>query len=172
MSTSKNKIFFLVGNYGVGKSTIIEEKVIAQTNMLLQIRKNIFVLGNKINGADSLSSYKKEDVINEVKKNTDKNIVIAGNYYCQYVDFVELLPYFNLVLCYLKTNFENNQKRISKRGKTINVATYNNKLKNHISLIKKTNGMRKLYIIDNNKSVQEVKKEFYNIIDKETNEKN
>jgi dephospho-CoA kinase len=172
MSIAKKKVFFIVGNYGVGKSTLIEEPILSRTSMFLEIRNNVYVLGTKIRGADSLCYHKKEDVLNEIKRNTDKNILIAGNYYCQIKDFEELRPYFDLVLYYLKTDFENNLKRISQRGKTINVATYNNKLKNHISLIKKTNGMRKLYIIDNNRSIQEVKDEFYKILDIEINEKN
>jgi|694.fasta_scaffold108421_3 dephospho-CoA kinase len=172
MSIAKKKIFFIVGNYGVGKSTLIDQPILSQTKMFLEIRNNVYVLGNKIIGADSLSAFKKEYVLKEIKRNTDKNILIAGNYYCQIKDFEELRSYFDLVLCYLKTDFENNLKRISQRGKTINVATYNNKLKNHISLIKKTNGIRKLYIIDNNRTIQEVKDEFYKILDIETNEKN
>ena len=172
MNSSKKKVFFIVGNYGVGKSTLLENPVISKKSIFLEIKENIYVLGNKICGADSLSMYKKEDVIKEVKKHTDKNILIAGNYYSQIKDFEELQPYFDLVLCYLKTDFQNNLERISKRGKTINVATYNTKLKNQISLIKKTNGMRKLYIIDNNRSIQEVRDEFYKILNTEINEKN
>lgn len=172
MNSNKKKIFFIVGNYGVGKSTLIKEPIISKQSMFIEIRPNVFVLGNELHGADSLSSIKKELVLAEVKKNTDKNILIAGNYYCQIKDFEELNPYFDLVLCYLKTDFENNMKRIGERGKTINVATFNQKLKNHISLIKKTNGLRKLYIIDNNRTIEEVKHEFFQILNKETDEKN
>jgi dephospho-CoA kinase len=172
MSSNKNKVFFLVGNYGVGKSTIIDNPIISKQSIFLEIKKNVFVLGTDIIGADSLFKFKKEDVLKEVVKNKDKNIIIAGNYYSQIVDFEKLKPYFNLVLCYLKTDFQNNLDRILQRGKTINVATYNAKLKNQISLIKKTNGMRKLYIIDNNKSIQEVRDEFYKILNTEINEKN
>jgi dephospho-CoA kinase len=158
-----------VGNYGVGKSTVIDNPIISKQSIFLEIQKNVFVLGTDICGADSLSKFKKEDVLKEIVKNIDKNIIIAGNYYSQIVDFVKLKPYFNLVLCYLKTDFQNNLDRISQRGKTINVATYNAKLKNQISLIKKTNGMRKLFIIDNNKSIQEVRNEFYKILNTEIN---
>jgi len=172
MNSNKKKIFFIVGNYGVGKSTLIKEPIISKQSIFIEIRPNVFVLGNEWYGADSLSETKKELVIDEVKKNTDKNILIAGNYYSQIKDFQELKPYFDLVLCYLKTNFENNMKRIGERGKSINVATFNQKLKIHVSLIKKTNGLRKLYIIDNNRSIEEVKQEFYQILNKETNEKN
>jgi len=162
-------VFFLVGNYGVGKSTIINEPIISKEKLLIEIRDNIFILGTNICGADSLSNYKKDYIINYVKENNDKNIIITGNYYSQIKDIKELSIYFKIILIYLVTSFENNAKRIALRGKNINVDTYNNKLKSHLSLIKQTKGFRKLYILDNNKNIIEVKKDFYNIIKDEKN---
>jgi len=102
-------------------------------------------------------------------QNKDKNVIIAGNYYCQIKDIEILNKHFSVVLVYLKTTFENNAKRIAERGKLINVDTFNNKLKNHISMISKTNGLRKLYIIDNNQPLKQTKHEFFNIIENEIN---
>lgn len=172
MSSTKKKVIFVVGNYGVGKSALIFSNVLSSSGLLLQVGDNLFVLGKKIYGADSLSGVRKEDVLREVAANKDKNIIIAGNYYCQIKDFVELRPHFDLVLCYLKTSLENNARRIAMRGGAINERTYQQKLKNHLSLIKKTDGMRKLYIIDNNRSFDEVKKTFDDIVKQETDEKN
>jgi shikimate kinase len=160
----KSKAIFLVGNYGVGKSTIIKEPVLKNDGIFLMIRDNLYVLGTNIRGADSLYSHNKAKVIEEVIQNKTKNIIITGNYYCQIKDIKELSVHFNVILVYLKTSFENNEKRILKRGKLINIDTYNSKLKGHISLINNTKGYRKLYIVDNNRDIESVKNEFYKII--------
>lgn len=167
-----NTIFYLVGNYGVGKSSIINEPVLSRQKNLLEIRPNLFVLGEDINGADSLSKQPKEKVIRGLLSNTDKNIIIAGIYYTTIKDIITLSKYYNIVLLYLKTSFEENAKRIAKRGKLINIDTYNSKLKSHISLIKNTKGLRRLFIIDNDRPLDEVKKEIYKIIEDETNRTN
>ena len=163
-----NNIFFLVGNYGVGKSSIIKEPIISKRKNLLEIRKNLFVLGEDISGADSLSSQPKDKVIRGLLSNTDKNIIIAGIYYTTIKDIKLLSKYFNITLIYLETSFIENAKRIAQRGKVINIDTYNSKVKSHISLIKNTKGMRKIFIIDNNRPLDEVKEEVYKIIENET----
>lgn len=167
--SAKNKAFFLVGNYGCGKSSIINENVTRQDNIFLEIRPNVWVVGKHIRGADSLSESSKENVLKTIIENKDKNVVIVGNYYCQIKDIEILNKHFNVVLVYLKTSFEHNAKRIAERGKLINIDTYNSKLKYHISLISKTNGLRKLYIIDNNQPLKQTKQEFFNIIENEIN---
>jgi dephospho-CoA kinase len=161
----KNKAIFLVGNYGVGKSTIINEPILKSEGIFLMIKDNLYVLGSSISGADSLSNWSKEKVFEEIIKNKTKNIIITGNYYCQIKDIKLLSSHFNVVLIYLKTSFENNVKRILKRGKLININTYNAKLKSHISMINNTKGYRKLFVIDNNQDIDIVKKEFYKIIE-------
>jgi dephospho-CoA kinase len=163
-----NKIIFLVGNYGVGKSSIIKEPIISQNKNLIQIRPNLYVLGRDICGADSLSSEKKSSVLREIITNRDKNIIIAGIYYTTIKDIKFLSQYFDIVLLYLNTSFEENAKRIALRGKQINIDTYNAKLTSQLSLIKNTKGYRKLFIIDNNKPLDIVKDEVYKIIENET----
>ena len=163
-----NKIIFLVGNYGVGKSSIIKEPIISQNKNLIQIKQNLYVLGRDICGADSLSSEKKSSVLREIITNKDKNIIIAGIYYTTIKDIKFLSQYFDIVLLYLNTSFEENAKRIALRGKQINIDTYNAKLTSQLSLIKNTKGYRKLFIIDNNKPLDIVKDEVYKIIENET----
>jgi dephospho-CoA kinase len=171
-SRMKKTIFYLVGNYGVGKSSIIKEPILSKRKNLIEIRNNLFVLGEDINGADSLSSQKKDDVIKQIILNRDKNIIIAGIYYTTIKDIKLLSKYFNIVLFYLKTSFEENAKRIALRGKLINVETYNAKLTSQLSLIKNTKGFRKLFIIENDRPLEEVKAEIYKIIEDETNRTN
>jgi dephospho-CoA kinase len=163
-----NKIIFLVGNYGVGKSSIIKEPILSQNKNLIQIKQNLYVLGRDICGADSLSSEKKSSVLREIITNRDKNIIIAGIYYTTIKDIKFLSQYFDIVLLYLNTSFEENAKRIALRGKQINIDTYNAKLTSQLSLIKNTKGYRKLFIIDNNKPLDIVKDEVYKIIENET----
>jgi dephospho-CoA kinase len=163
-----NKIIFLLGNYGVGKSSIIKEPILSQKKNLIQIKQNLYVLGQDISGADSLSGEKKSSIIREIISNTDKNIIIAGIYYSTIKDIKFLSKYFNVLLFYLNTSFEENARRIALRGKLINIETYNQKLSSHLSLIKNTKGYRKLFIIDNNRPLNEVKEEIYKIIEDET----
>jgi len=167
-----NNVFFIVGNYGVGKSTVIKEPIISQEGLFIKIKPNLYVLGTDICGADSLSTYKKAFVMRQVLRNKDKNIIITGNYYTQQTDILQLYGHFNLVLIYLDTSFKENAKRIAYRDKVINIDTYNSKLKLHHALIKKTKGYRKLFVIDNDQPAAEVKKHVFNIINDETNRAN
>lgn len=160
----RNTAFFIVGNYGVGKSTLIKSKVISKQGIFLEVSENLYVLGKSIAGADSLSSTKKVDVMNDVVKNNDKNIIITGNYYAQIKDIEQLQPYYNCVIIYLKTSFKENALRIKKRGKQINVKTYNMKLKSHFNLMKKCNHIATIHILDNDRVFQEVKSDLTKII--------
>ena len=115
-----NKIFFIIGNYGVGKSTCINYPIIKKENIFINIFNNVWILGENICGADSLSNYKKENIFNIILNNKDKNIIITGNYYCQYVDYIKLKNHFKIITIYLNTNYKNNALRIAKRNKNIN----------------------------------------------------
>ena len=162
-------IFYIVGNYGVGKSTIIKEPILTKEDLFMEIRENVWVLGKEINGADSLSSLDKESVLMRILDNKEKNIIVAGIYYSTIKDIKFFSKHFKVVIIYLNTSFENNAKRIAERGKHINIDTYNSKLRANKSLITSTKGHRKVYIIDNNKPINEVKEEVYKIIDNEKN---
>jgi gluconate kinase len=154
---------FLCGNFGVGKSSIIDLPVLEKKEYLLHIGSNIWILGKKINGADSISNIDKESVFNYINENADKNIIIAGVYYTKYVDFLRIKKSHVPIIVYLKTSFENNAKRISKRGGIINPKTYIENLKNHLNLMKNLKGIAQRIVIDNNKSLEDVKSEFWNI---------
>lgn len=160
---------FIVGNYGVGKSSLINKEPLEVDDIFIKTGNNIWVLGTNICGADSLSKYKKIDVRKKVLNNKEKNLLITGNYYCQIVDFKAFKGHFNLVLIYLNTSFENNEERIKKRGRQININTYKTKLKSHKSLMENVRNIAKIYILDNNQSQDEVQKEFNKIVAYETN---
>jgi len=171
--SSKSKLFFLVGNFGVGKSSIIKEPELGRCGLLIGIRQNLWVLGTHICGADSLRGYKKTDVRASVVLNKDKNIIIAGVFYCAIIDVVIFSEFFDVVVIYLKTSFAKNAKRMANRdGAPISISMYNSRLKNQLSMIKKVKNIAKVYIIDNDKDLIETKKEFFNIVSNETNRPN
>jgi dephospho-CoA kinase len=161
------KAIFLVGNFGVGKSTLLNRQVISSVGIYQEIAENLYVLGKDTSGADTLSSFKKEDVIKDIISNKDKNIILCGIYYQQIIDVQRLKNFFEIVIVYLNTDYENNKKRIESRGKEINKKTFLSKNKHIKSFIKQSfMDCSDVFIIDNNKSKEEVKKEFDNIIKK------
>lgn len=161
------KAIFLVGNFGVGKSTLLNRQVISSVGIYQEIAENLYVLGKDTSGADTLSSFKKEDVIKDIISNKDKNIILCGIYYQQIIDVQRLKNFFEIVIVYLNTDYENNKKRIEARGKEINKKTFVQKNKHIKSFIKQSfMDCSEVFIIDNNKSKEEVKKEFNNIIKK------
>jgi guanylate kinase len=166
----RGTMFFLVGNFGVGKSSIVKNEVIAEVDeILLKIKNNLYVAGKKIIGADSLSSVGGKAVVREVlNRHPDKNIILTGVYYYQLVDLKAFYKNFNIVVIYLKTSFEQNNIRVAKRGRVINIDTYNAKLKSHQSFLKSSAKYGKVIFLDNNRPLEEVRNDFYNIIKKET----
>ena len=63
------KILMLVGNYGTGKSTLIDKKILdIKDEVLLQISKRWWVLGTTINGADSVSKFNKDDMMKKIRQ--------------------------------------------------------------------------------------------------------
>mgnify|MGYP003131932493 CR=1 FL=1 len=159
------KILMLVGNYGVGKSSLINNKILdVKDELLLQISKRWWVLGTKINGADSVSKFDKKEVMRRIEKARVEGIIIAGNYYCSQSDVKRLSKNNEVSIVYLHTNFVNNAQRIAQRGGNINPTTYNQKLNAHISLMKNCKTMAKIKILDNNRGLKEVKKDFDQIL--------
>jgi guanylate kinase len=167
----RGTMFFLVGNFGVGKSSIVKNEVISEVDeILLKIKNNLYVAGKKIIGADSLSGYTggKDGVREVLNRHPDKNIILTGVYYCQLVDLKAFSKNFNIVVIYLKTSFEENSIRVAKRGRVINIDTYNAKLKSHQSFLKSSMKYGKVIFLDNNRPLEDVRNDFYNIIKKET----
>jgi gluconate kinase len=158
------KVVFVVGNYGVGKSSMLHRPILERDDIFLRTSERYWVLGTDICGADSLSMYKKQEVMNKIKEAKQEGLLIAGSRYCQQKDIKELSRDNEVHLVYLKTSYMNNAARIAGRGKHINIDTYNQKLKEHISLMNKCRRYCKIYMIDNNRPLQEVKAEFDNII--------
>ena len=161
----RKKILMLVGNFGVGKSTLINNKILDRVDdIFLQISKRWWVLGANIGGADSLSKFNKSEVIKKIEKARLEGIIITGNYYCSNKDVDILRRNNDVSIVYLNTSFENNAKRIGQRGGIINPNTYNAKLKLHANLMRNNKHKVKIKILDNNRGAIAVKKDFEKIL--------
>jgi gluconate kinase len=159
------KILMLVGNFGVGKSSLINNKILdIKDEVLLQISKRWWVLGTTINGADSVSKFNKQDMMKKIEDARVEGIIIAGNYYCSLRDVKRLSKNNDVSIVYLNTTFTNNAKRIALRGGIINPTTYNQKLKAHISLMRNSKHIANIKILDNNRGLKAVKKDFDTIL--------
>lgn len=166
-SLNKNKkVVFLVGNFGVGKSTLISNKVLEVDDLFLRISEGWWVLGTDICGADSVSKFKKSEVMKKVEAARHKGIIIAGNYYCSHVDVRALAKNNAVHIVYLRTSFENNAKRIAQRGGLINPTTYNQKLKAHTNLMRNNQDVAHIHILDNNKGAKSTRSSFEKILNK------
>ena len=163
---SMKKIVMLVGNFGVGKSTLIANQILDTDDIFLRISKGWWVLGTDICGADSVSKFNKSDVMKKVEAARQKGIIIAGNYYCSNKDVRELAKNNAVHIVYLNTSFENNAKRIAQRGGLINPTTYNQKLKSHTNLMRNNQGIATIHILDNNKGAKATRKSFEKILNK------
>jgi hypothetical protein len=159
------KILMLVGNFGTGKSTLIDNKILdIKDEVLLQISKRWWVLGTTINGADSVSKFNKEDMMKKIEAARVEGIIIAGNYYCSQADVKRLARNNDVSIVYLKTSFANNALRIAKRGNLINPTTYNQKLKSHANLLRASKGLAKIKILDNNRGLKVVRNDFNQLL--------
>ncbi len=152
-----------MGNYGVGKSTLIFDEILSQEKFILNCKNGWSIVGNTVDGADSLSSFSKTEIFDTITK-YQKNLIITGNYYCQIKDIERMVKTHKVAVVYLKTSFENNAFRIAKRGRAINVKTYNSKLTAAISALQKIKKIATVNIIDNNREKRVIKDEFFNYI--------
>ena len=100
---SMKKIVMLVGNFGVGKSTLIANQILDTDDIFLRISKGWWVLGTDICGADSVSKFNKSDVMKKVEAARQKGIIIAGNYYCSNKDVRELAKNNAVHIVYINT---------------------------------------------------------------------
>jgi len=125
-----NTVFFVIGNFGVGKSTLIEPwfgTVEGSTEYTcLSEYEGIEILGDRV-GADSLSKYKKADVLAEVIP-AGIDLVIAGIYYQKLIDIDRFEKTHKVVCIHLDCPEEVNRERVAQRGGKWNQTTYEGNL--------------------------------------------
>lgn len=163
-----NTAFIILGNFGVGKSAVIKYPILETESIFLRIFDNTWVVGKTIHGADSLSKMTKQEVFKIIKQNPHKNLILAGVYYSSIIDVHRLKQTHNVTIIYLDTTYENNAKRIRQRGKSINVKTHITQTSTQISMMKQVKHLARIHIVDNNKTILEVKPLVRKIIQNET----
>lgn len=121
-----NNVFFIIGNFGVGKSTLIEPwfgTVPGSTPYTcLSEYEGVEILGDRV-GADSLSKYKKADVLASVIP-AEIDLIIAGIYYQKLIDIDRFEATHNIHCIHLDVSEEVNRARVAGRGGKWNQTTY------------------------------------------------
>lgn len=144
------KAIFLTGSMGSGKSSILNQaKFVSQKNYILKCEE-YDILGVKQYGADSLSSYSKQDVINSLECYSGKKLVIAGEYYSKQIDLERFSSLgFDVSVILLNVERQEIYKRVLERGNgQWNENTYKSNLTNRIGFFKAHNGQK--WIMKNN----------------------
>lgn len=156
----KNDVVFVIGNFGVGKSTLIRPwfgTVEGSTPYTcLSEYDGWEILGSDI-GADSLSKYKKADVLAGVM-NAGIDLIVAGIYYQKLVDIDRFKETHNIHCIYLKTSKETNMARVAGRGGKWNEDTYKCNSTNVKSFVKKIEEGEghECYYVNNEKPKEEL----------------
>lgn len=175
------KVIVLLGNFGVGKSTILKKlhdenglkepffcaikESITSGGINTQL-PNCYILGSNPIGADSISNEKKEVARLKVA-DRNGNVFIAGVYYTSEVDFeyyirCGLIPVF----VHLKNSKRENIARMKKRGGArFNEATWASNENKFVKLREYADkrGLR-FYTIDNDQQEQTVFEEFLEVM--------
>jgi dephospho-CoA kinase len=135
------KAIFLTGSMGSGKSTILKLAEPISNNKYITFCKDFDILGTII-GADSLSKYKKEDVLNYLKNYKGNKLVIAGEYYSKQKDIDRFINMgFEIYCILLNVDRLTIYKRVLKRGGgKWNENTYKTNITNRVSFFKKFKG--------------------------------
>lgn len=158
---------FLIGNFGIGKSTLIEPwfGTVPGSTIYTSLSEyeGFEILGTSI-GADGLSKYKKADVFSGVLS-AGLNLIIAGVYYQQKID-IDRLKATHIVHCiYLNTSKEENMRRVAGRNGKWNEQTYLNKVGAvRVFMEKCLEEGHTVHEIDNDQLPSQTKQEFNDIM--------
>jgi len=158
------KAIFLTGSMGSGKSTILKKANVLRTNKYTVICDDFDVLGCNIIGADSLSHYKKSEVLNSLKFYNGNKLIIAGEYYSKQVDIQRYLDMgFKLYCILLKVPRGDIYKRIIERGNgNWKEITYTKNITSRINFFKNFKGNK---IILENTTKEDIKKIYKYIVE-------
>lgn len=74
------RVIFLLGSMGAGKSTLLNKATIVRKSKYICHCQEFDVLGTSLDGADTLSSFKKADVLNSLRTYSGC-LVVAGVFY-------------------------------------------------------------------------------------------
>lgn len=168
-------VFILMGNFGVGKSSITNfyEHTDVEGDPLVTEVHNLISPGGR-RGADVLNSkgWDKQRFYEElIPKYADRDILLHSVFYQNIQDINRLLKTHKVTVFLLRTPYETNAKRIAERSegkKTIDDKSF-------VAFIKMAEKVRqfcvyskaKFYRIDNDRPLEEVASEIWDMIDRE-----
>lgn len=142
------KAIFLTGSMGSGKSTILKLAEPISSDKYITYCKDFDILGTTI-GADSLSKFKKEEVLKYLNNYAGNKLIIAGEYYSKQLDIQRFINMgFEMYCILLNVDRQIIYNRVLQRGNGHwNEITYKTNMTNRISFFKKFKG--KKFILKN-----------------------
>jgi len=141
----------LTGSMGSGKSTILKKSSFIEQKGIITRCQEYDILGLNQSGADTLSSYKKNEVFALLaKERSVEKLVIAGEYYSKQVDVERLRKMgFQLFCVLLSVERGEIYKRVLERGNGgWKENTYKTNITNRVSFFR--NFPYKKWIVKNN----------------------
>ncbi len=164
MKQTKNRLYVLVGNFGVGKTSIVNYYPHSFFNEFFTQVNGLLSVGGK-NGCDALSAHSKEEVFNMIKEAKEHRLLVHGIYYMGKIDLLRYRKTHNPLVIFLRTDKETNGLRIIERGKRINEDTwYQKEIGNKNLLQFCVDEKINFRVVDNNKPLEEVAKQVWGII--------
>lgn len=119
---NKPPLIWLMGSFGVGKSSIIEQPGEQVSPMFWKTDAGYTVFGDRA-GADALSRFTKNEAHAELNRHTVP-MIVTGVFYSSVVDLAVLQRSHDVHALFLKTSKANNRKRIQIRGGKFNEQTW------------------------------------------------
>lgn len=158
-------VFVLLGNFGVGKTSICNKEMVefSKIEWAYLGYKNLYNLGG-FAGYDALSKYRLEHVVRAM--DIGKNYLVHGVYFSSGANMQRLLDKgFKVHVIVLNTSRQANMDRIASRGGKWVESTYESYKKRQDKIVAGKLGQNiKVTIIDNDRWLDDVKKDVWEII--------
>lgn len=111
------RVIFLLGSMGAGKSTLLNKATELSKSQYIVHCKEFDVLGTSLDGADTLSSFKKADVLASLRSYQGA-LVVAGVYYTARQDITRYKQMgFKIITVMLKVPRDTIYDRVVARGR-------------------------------------------------------
>lgn len=152
------KAIFLTGSMGAGKSTILRRASFLFQQGFVRVCKEYDILGVDQAGADSLSKYKKPEVLNSLLSYKGEKLVIAGEYYSKQLDLDRFKNMgFEVFVILLNVSRDEIYKRVLQRGSGAwNEVTYKTNITNRIGFYKAHKGKKWIMNNSNNEDQDKI----------------
>lgn len=113
----KKRVIFLLGSMGAGKSTLLNKATETHKSKYIVHCKEFDVLGTSLDGADTLSSFKKADVLESLRTYSGV-LIVAGVFYTAKQDIARYKAMgFKVITVMLKVPRDIVYDRVVARGR-------------------------------------------------------